>query len=267
MGNESGSCPVYHPMEFLIEPRLAPPPAAQGDVVVKPPPEVPPDVPGNPLARLMPVAMVVGTVGMMAVYLPSGASATRNPMFMFFPVMIAGSLLGTMVSGTRGGGRIGQINHDRRKYLRYLASLDSSIVATVDSQRRSLVWSSPDPCVLWTMIGRRRMWERRPGDADFARVRVGLSSQPLSTPLLMPDLAPAEEHDPVTAIELRRLFNRRAMVPDLPICLALKEIATIAVSGDLDAARDVLRAVICQLALTHGPENLRIAAVVSPLTA
>ncbi len=111
------------------------------------------------------------------------------------------------------------------------------------------------------------MWERRPDDADFARVRIGLSSQRLSTPLVMPDLGPAEERDPVTAMELRRLFRRRAMVPDLPVPLALREIASIEVSGDLGAARSMLRAVICQLTLTHGPEDLRIAAVVNPLTA
>ncbi len=254
-------------MEFLIEPRHAPPPTAQGDVVVQPPPEVPRDLPGNPLSRLLPVAMVVGTVGMMAVYLTSGASATRNPMFMFFPVMMVGSLLGTMASGTRGGGRLAEINHNRRNYLRYLASLESSIVNTADDQRLSLVWSSPDPDLLWTIIGGRRMWERRPDDADFARVRIGLSSQRLSTPLVMPDLGPAEERDPVTAMELRRLFRRRAMVPDLPVSLALREIASIEVSGDLGAARSMLRAVICQLTLMHGPDDLRIAAVVNPLTA
>ena len=253
-------------MEFLIEPRQAPPPTAQGDVVVQPPPEVPRDVPGNPLSRLLPVAMVVGTVGMMAVYLTSGASATRNPMFMFFPVMMVGSLLGTMVSGSRGGGRVAEINHNRRNYLRYLASLESSIVNTADDQRLSLVWSSPDPELLWTMIGRRRMWERRPDDPDFARIRIGLSSQCLSTPLVMPDLGPAEERDPVTAMELRRLFRRWAMVPDLPVCLALRGIASIEVSGDLGAARSMLRAAICQLTLTHGPEDLRIVAVVNPLT-
>ena len=137
-------------------------------------------MPGNPLSRLLPVAMVVGTVGMMVVYLTSGASATRNPMFMFFPVMMVGSLLGTMVSGTRGGGRVAEINQDRRDYLRYLASLESSIVNTADDQRLSLVWSSPDPDLLWTMIGGRRMWERRPDDADFG---AGSDRAELSTPV------------------------------------------------------------------------------------
>ena len=108
-------------MEFRIEPRLAKPPSAEGEVVVKAPPEVPRDVPGNPLSRLLPAAMVVATVGMMVIYFTSGGSAMRNPMFMFFPVMMLVSMLGTVVLGARGGSRTAEINQDRRDYLRYLA--------------------------------------------------------------------------------------------------------------------------------------------------
>ncbi|WP_123029635.1 type VII secretion protein EccCa [Mycolicibacterium stellerae] len=254
-------------MEFLIGPRLAAPPSAQREIVVQTPPEVPRDVPGNRLSRLLPAAMVIATVGMMVVYFTSGASAMRSPMFMFFPVMMLGSLLATMVSGTRGGGRIAEINQNRRDYLRYLASLDSTIANAADDQRLSLSWSNPDPGSLWAMIGRRRMWERRPDDVDFGRVRIGLSAQRLSTPLVMPDLGAVEELDPVTSTELRRLLRRRAMVPDLPVSIALKEIAAITVRGDSHATRSLIRAVLCQLAMAHSPQDLRIAAVIDPLTA
>ena len=80
--------------------------------------------------------MVVATVGMMIVYFTSGTAAARNPMFMFFPVMMLGSLLGTVAMGARGGSRAADINQDRRDYLRYLASLEASIAKTVDAQHR-----------------------------------------------------------------------------------------------------------------------------------
>ncbi len=86
-------------MEFSIEPRLAAPPSTQGEIVVKPPPDLPRETPGNPLSRLLPVAMIVATAGMMVLYLTSGSSAMRNPMFMFFPVMMIVSLLGTVATG------------------------------------------------------------------------------------------------------------------------------------------------------------------------
>ena len=53
-------------------------------------------VPANPLARLLPVAVIVATVGMMTLYFTSGA-AGRNPMFMFFPVMMLASIVGCLI--------------------------------------------------------------------------------------------------------------------------------------------------------------------------
>lgn len=238
----------------------------EGEVVVNAPPDVPREVPGNPLSRLLPVVMVVATVGMMVFYFTSGA-ATRNPMFMLFPVMTLASLLGTVVTGARGGTRVAEINRDRRDYLRYLASLDTKIMETIEQQRESLSWRHPEPSSLWTLIGGTRMWERRREDADFGHVRIGLATQCLSTPLVAPQLGPVEDLDPVTSAEYRRLVRQRSSVPDLPIALGLRSLAAITVSGDMLAARGLLRAVVCQLAVLHSPRDLRIATVVDPLTA
>ncbi len=76
------------------------------------------------------VAMGVATVGMMVIYFTSGTAAMRNPMFMFFPVMMLVSLLGTVAFGGRGGTRTAEINQDRRDYLRYLESVAQSTSKT-----------------------------------------------------------------------------------------------------------------------------------------
>ena len=254
-------------MEYPIEPRLAKPQSAEGEVVVKAPPEVPKDVPGNPLSRLMPAAMAVATLGMMALYFTSSGSAMRNPMFIFFPVMTLVSMFGTVVLGARGGSRTAEINHDRRDYLRYLATLETKIVKTVEEQRLSETWSHPDPNALWTVAGGRRMWERRPGDDDFGHVRVGLGAKSLSTPLVTPELGLAQELDQVTSAELRRVIRDHSMVRDLPVALPLRDLAAITVDGDVPAARNLLRAVVCQLAVMHSPQDLRVAAAVDALTA
>jgi DNA segregation ATPase FtsK/SpoIIIE, S-DNA-T family len=266
-GNEFGRRRVFHPMEFAIQPRPAVPAVATDEVVVQAPPEVPRDVPGNPLARLMPAAMAVAAVGMMAFYFTSGASSMRSPMFMFFPVMMLVSLLGTVTLGARGGARTVEINHDRRTYLRYLASLDTAIAKTAEEQRHWLFRSHPDPGALWAVVGGSRMWMRSPEDADFGHVRIGLGSQRLSTPLVMPDLGPLEELDPVTSLELHRLIRYRSTVPNVPVAVPLTEIAAITIRGDEVDARSLLRAIVCQLAVMHSPHDLRIAAAVDPLTA
>ena len=266
-GNGIGWRAVYSSMEFSIEPRLPAPPMPEGAVVVNAPPDVPRDVQPNPLGKLLPAAMVVATVGMMAFYFTSGGAASRNPMFVFFPVMTLASMLGTVITGARGGTRTAEINRDRRDYLRYLASLDKELVKAAEEQRQSLQWRYPDPGSLWTIVGDRRMWERRVEDADFGHVRIGLATQCLSTPLVAPQLGPAEDLDPVTSVECRRLIRQRSSVPDVPVAIDLTNLTMISVGGDAHAARGLLRTVVCQLAVLHSPRDLRIAAVVDPFTA
>ena len=94
VGNQIATGGVHSPMEFVREPRVPVPPMAGGAVVVEAPPQIPAPTPVNPLARLLPVAMLVAAVGMMAVYFTSGGQTMRNPMYMFFPVMMLTSVLG-----------------------------------------------------------------------------------------------------------------------------------------------------------------------------
>ena len=226
------------------------------------PPDVPRPAPVNPIARLLPVAMVVAVAGMMVVYFSSGAALMRNPMFMFFPVMMLVSTLGTLAYGARGSNRTGEINEDRRDYLRYIEGLHQGISKTADAQHQSLHWSHPEPGSLWTLVGSRRMWERRVGDSDFCHVRVGLGAQRLSTRLVAPELGPADELDPVTSIALRRLIRHRSVVTDLPIAVALPNFPVISIAGDADAVRALVRAIACQLAVLHSPDHLQVVAVV-----
>ena len=249
-------------MDFPREPRLSPPPISEGEIDVQAPPDVPRSAPVNPIARLLPVAMVVAVVGMMAVYFSSGAAVMRNPMFMFFPVMMLVSTLGMLAYGARGGNRTGEINEDRRDYLRYIEGLDQAISKTAGAQHLSLHWSHPEPGSLWTLVGSRRMWERGAGDSDFCHVRVGLGAQRLSTRLVAPELGPVDELDPVTSMALRRLIRNRSVVTKLPIALALPSFPVVNIVGDAAAARALVRAITCQLAVLHTPEHLQIVAVV-----
>jgi ESX secretion system protein EccC len=256
---------VFQAMDFSREPRLPTPPMADGDIELDAPPEIPKAQPANPLSRLLPVAMLVATGGMMAVYFTSGSAATRGPMFMFFPVMMLASVVGSLAHGTRGANHTAQLNEDRRDYLGYLDALDEAVASTAVDQHRSLHWSHPDPKALWTVAGGRRMWERRIDDSDFCHIRIGRGNQPLCTKLVAPELGPID--DPVTSSALQRLMRRRSDVVDVPVVLPLRTFSAIAVDGEPDAARALLRAIICQLAVLHSPDDVRIGAVIAPATA
>ncbi|KUI16976.1 secretion protein EccC [Mycobacterium sp. GA-1285] len=236
-------------------------PTARG-VVVKSPPALPKAASSNPLARLMPLAMLVAAVGMMAVYFTSGAGENRTPMFAFFPAMMVMSALGTMLYGARGGAdRSAEIDRNRRSYLRYLDGLDDEVVAAAASQRRQQNSRHPAPESLWRSVSSRRLIRPGPDDDDFCCVRVGVGEQPLDTPLMEPDLGTVDDRDPVTVSALRALIRQRSVVRRSPVTLALRQHSVIAVHGDGERARGLVRAMVCQLAAHHRPELVAIAAV------
>lgn len=249
-------------MEFQRERRLPAPRMPVGDVALRRPPEVPVADPVGPLARLLPVLMLVAAGGMVVLYLtsPSGAGsgAARNPMYMLFPVMMVVSVLGTLAHTTRG--RSGELDVGRREFLRYLDTVATITAETASAQHVSLHWTHPDPAALWMLIGGRRMWERRPGDQDFCRIRVGLGPGSLATPLIAAQVDPVTEPDPVTAGALDDLLISRSVVPDLPITVELT--GHLGIDGQQPGSRDLLRAIICQLAVLHSPADVGITAAV-----
>ncbi|MGB0875839.1 MAG: type VII secretion protein EccCa [Mycobacterium sp.] len=229
----------------------------EGKIVVDPPPELakPPVV--SPLARLMPVAMIAAMAGMGALYLTSGAASARNPMFMFFPAMMLVSVIGTLVYGGRGTGRTAEVNEQRAGYLRYLEALDDSLVACAAQQHAASHWAHPDPTALWTLAGGDRMWERSADHPHFCSVRIGVGEQPSATAVVAPALESDDVADPVTAGAARRLVERRTLVAPVPVVLPVR-VAVVTVAGDHRAARAVVRALVCQLAMLHHPALIGI---------
>ena len=75
-------------------------------------------------------------------------------------------------------------------------------------------------------------------------------------PVGTPDLSEVDELDCVTVDAMRGLVGLRSVVADLPMAVSLRSGATI--HGDAEAARALLRAMVCQLAVFHGPEHMAI---------
>ncbi|MBX7432179.1 type VII secretion protein EccCa [Mycobacterium sp. Y57] len=226
-----------------------PPESPGGRLVIDPPPESPEPVRMHPLARLMPLAVVVAALGMSAVYLTSGAA--RSPTLLFFPVMMLASALGTLAYGARGAGRTVELNERRAGYLRYLATQDAVLAESAARQHRLLHWRNPDPRALWTLAG--RMWERCAADPDFASVRVGLGQRPAATAIVAPDIGSDEGADPVTTGALRRLVRERSAVAGVPLTIPLTGTREVMFGGAESAARAAARALVCQLAALHPP--------------
>ncbi|CAA0129372.1 ESX secretion system protein EccC [Mycolicibacterium vanbaalenii] len=235
-----------------------------GQIVLDAPPELPNPTPVSPMARLMPVVMLAAMAGMSVLYLTSGHSAARNPMFLFFPAMMLVSVIGTLAYSARGTGRITEINVQRAQYLRYLVTLDDTLADCAQHQHLTLYRIHPDPGALWTLAGTERMWERTPEHPQFGSVRVGVGEQPSATTVVAPELDSDDSADPVTTGAARRLVSRRATVGGVPVTVQLRSTAVVAVAGPAAHARAVVRALVCQVAVLHHPCLIGIAVMSGP---
>jgi len=244
---------------FRRRPRLAPPAAPAGEIHLEPPPELPRLAPPNLLTGLLPGVMILTSVGFIAI-------GGLNPASLMMGGMMVMSTAGMMGSGmgNRRGARKVQMNTDRTDYLAYLDQTRAEIGRTRAQQRSGLVWTHPDPSSLWSVPGGRRMWERRPADADFSEVRMGTGVQRLARRLVPPQTGPIEEVDPIGALALRRLVMTHALVDGLPLAVKLRSFPAVAVGGDPERARSLVRSMLAQLAAFHGPDHVLIAAAVDP---
>jgi S-DNA-T family DNA segregation ATPase FtsK/SpoIIIE len=228
-----------------------------GEIPLEAPPAEPRIAPVGLLQRLLPVVMLLASVGFVVVI------GLDNPTSWLFGGMIALSTLGMVAGGSSRGGaqRRAESDAERADYLRYLAQIRRRARAVAGEQRASLQWTHPDPDALVTLARGPRTWERRPGDADFAHVRVGRGAQRLATALVPPQTGPVEDLEPVTTVALRRFVRTHSVVEALPTAVSLRAFAAVAVTGTADAERRraVVRALVAQLVTFHGPDDLLLA--------
>ncbi|WP_433556833.1 type VII secretion protein EccCa [Pseudonocardia xinjiangensis] len=252
----------------VVRPRRVPPRMPGGELTLEPPPEPERIVPAGMLARLLPVVMLLGSVGFIAVLGP------RNPTSWLFGGMFAISTLAMMMTGAgRGGGnRSASLDEDRRDYLRYLSLLRGRVRGIAAEQRAVLESLHPHPAAWPAVLAAGRLWERRPADPDFGQLRIGRGAQRLATRLVAPQTGPVEGLEPVTALALRRFLLGHAVVPDLPVALSLRASSTVWLepadpAEGLGPARALARALVAQYALWHSPADALLAVVAPPTLA
>ncbi|GHI04447.1 secretion protein EccC [Streptomyces cellostaticus] len=186
---------------------------------------------GQPFMKIMGMIMIASTVGMSI----------------------------AMVVRFRRGSQ-GQLADLRRDYLSYLSQARKSAVETAKAQRDAQYYLHPSPEQLWALVAEgSRVWERRPGDEDFAHVRIGLGPQPLATSLVPPETGPVEQLEPLTAGAMQRFLAAHSTLSDLPMAVSLRAFYHVTVSGEPQSVRASARALVGSLASLHSPEDLLIA--------
>ncbi len=220
-------------------------------------------IPGNLLMKMMPFVMIVAVVGMIALMVTvGGRDLTKNPMFLIFPMMMVMSMAGMfMGGGQRSGKAAAELNEERKDYFSYLGNLRDDAEDTGEGQRTALEWSHPDPRALADVVGTRRMWERRPTDADYCHVRVGVGTHRLATRLLAPETGPPEDLEPVSTVALRRFVKTHSVVHALPTAVSLRAFPTVTFDGDRKLVQQLVRSMVLELCTFHGPDHVQLAIV------
>ncbi|WP_030799079.1 type VII secretion protein EccC [Streptomyces sp. NRRL S-337] len=244
-------------------PRTVPPDYPKGELQLKAPPELPEHKGESVLLTLLPMAGMAST----AVYffLPG------SPPFMKLMggiMLISAAIMGVgqFVRARRGSSS--GVHAARQEYLKYLARTRKQARDTARAQRLAELHTFPEPAQLWAAIAERtRLWERRPGDDDFVQVRVGLGPQTLATRLVVPRAAPAEEWEPLSAHALRHFVAAYEYLDELPLALSLRAFPRLTIRGDPDTVQGSVRALVCQLATLHSPDDVRVVVVTALGTA
>ncbi len=227
------------------------------EIILQEPPELPAPKKANfiYLIYMLPMMMGFSLSGLVA-FRPGGSGSLLS---LLGPGMMGLSMVGMgfMMAGRNQGGN-DSTPTDRRDYLRYLAITRAEVNGAMEQQREASFWQHPGPDDLRGLVDDDRMWERRVDDVDFCRIRIGLGRQRVAITLTPPQTRPVEDLEPLSAISLRRFIEAHQTIEDLPISVALNRFSKVLLRGDGDAIDAMVRAMICQIAVLHSPDDARI---------
>ena len=243
-------------------PRAHPPAVPTGEVRLEPPPELPRGGAAPWWQSLLPV---LATGGSAAFFFMPGTHLVMKAVGALMAASTVAMAVAQLTSA-RGGGR--ELEDGRRDYLAYLARLRGQVRRTAALQRDAQLYLHPEPDQLWSVVAEgSRLWERRPGDADFGQTRFGTGPQRPAAPLVAPRTAPREELEPVSAAALKNFLTVHGSVPGLPLAVSLRAFPRLTVSGDRETVYGTVRAALAQLVTLHSPDDLVIGVAAAPDTA
>ena len=240
-------------VRFRRPPRAQRPVVPDDDVELQPPPELARGNLQNFWFTALPALSGLGSVAYLLAGPPNPITYVAGSFFLISALaMVVGSLM-----AARSQNR-GDVQQQRWDFLRHLGRTRDRVRRVAQAQREREEWGGPAPETLWSVASSERLWERRQDDDDFGSVRIGVGRQQLAAALVPGESGPVEDLDPLSATALRRFVTTHRTVPDLPLRVALRRFAAIGVTAtdDPDAARALVRALLCQAAAFHAPSDL-----------
>ncbi|WP_327148004.1 type VII secretion protein EccCa [Nocardia sp. NBC_01329] len=214
---------------------------------------------------IMPIIMVTAMIGMVAMMFTGGRQ--MSPMMLFFPLMMVVSMFGMLTGGMGGGGGASStaagLNEERKDYLRSIADNRKTVHESEAELHQYLNYTHPGPIGLGRLIGGKRMWEVQVASPQYLRVRIGRGRIANQVRVIVPEAAPTSDLDPVGVVELTRFAKAYSTVGGMPVAINLLSTPLVGLDGDSVQVAGLVRSMIAEITVLHGPDQVGIAAVLT----
>lgn len=247
------------------------PPVIKPENIVLPTPLSIPPPEGKPVWLIIVGVLVIGLlIGMVAMVFGSG-SRVFGGAGAIFPIFMIGGVAMMMFGGRFGGQQQmsrPKLDAMRAQFMLMLDMLRETAHESADSMDANYRWFHPAPTTLAAAVGSSRMWERKPDgkDLNFGVVRVGVGMTRPEVTWGEPQNMPTDiELEPVTGKALQEFGRYQSVVYNLPKMISLLVEPWYALNGDREQVLGLMRAIICQLAFSHGPDHVQMVVVTSDL--
>ena len=238
--------------------RVTQPLEAPAAIVLAPPPPIGESSTPFPVQSLLPILGSLSSITMIVLL-------RNNPvMVVVGAVILVVALVGGLgMAFTARGNAVRQRRVQRERYLDYLEEQRSAVRAVAETHLGAALALDPAPGTL-VEVGANpaRRWERRPGDADFLRVRIGTGDLRAVDVRLPPEQNPVQPFDPVMKGAAARLVQFAGVAQGLPAVLDLERGGHVSIVGRREDTVGVCRAIAAQIGALHSPDDVHLAAVI-----
>jgi S-DNA-T family DNA segregation ATPase FtsK/SpoIIIE len=148
----------------------------------------------------------------------------------------------------------------RDRYVEYLSGIRAQARTSAATQRAVGAFLHPSPHRLWALtVGRRRVWERRPADSDFLKVRLGLGRGLPKLQLVQSNKSdPTAEYEPLSQRASEKLVRDYASVGLQPAWIDLAGSGVVSLLGTPERTRATAAALLLQLTVLHAPDDVQL---------
>lgn len=145
-----------------------------------------------------------------------------------------------------------------RKYTRYLQQKVNEIEQIRLFESKDLNENNPSALELSTYIAKMyRLWERRPLDPDFLKLRIGTGSQKLKSKIQYPERTFGMDEDPLM-MQMISYMERDYSIADAPIVVDFFENYICGFKGGPGQRESMFLTLLFELCYLHAPSEVKV---------